>query len=34
MRLDAPLNRWRSETFYHGGPDGYTNYPALAMAAE
>lgn len=34
IRLGAPLNRWRSETFYDGGPDGYTNYPALAMAAE
>ncbi|WP_311028121.1 alkene reductase [Mesorhizobium koreense] len=34
IRLSAPLNRWRSETFYYGGPDGYTNYPALAVAAE
>jgi 2,4-dienoyl-CoA reductase-like NADH-dependent reductase (Old Yellow Enzyme family) len=34
MRLDAPLNRWRSDTFYDGGPDGYTNYPPLAVAAE
>jgi 2,4-dienoyl-CoA reductase-like NADH-dependent reductase (Old Yellow Enzyme family) len=34
IRLGAPLNRWRSETFYDGGQDGYTNYPALAVAAE
>jgi 2,4-dienoyl-CoA reductase-like NADH-dependent reductase (Old Yellow Enzyme family) len=34
IRLGAPLNRWRSETFYDGGQDGYTNYPALAEAAE
>jgi len=34
VRLGAPLNPWRSETFYDGGPDGYTNYPALAQAAE
>jgi 2,4-dienoyl-CoA reductase-like NADH-dependent reductase (Old Yellow Enzyme family) len=34
IRLGAPLSQWRSETFYDGGPDGYTSYPALAMAAE
>ena len=34
IRLGAPLNRWGSETFYDGGPDGYTDYPALAQAAE
>jgi 2,4-dienoyl-CoA reductase-like NADH-dependent reductase (Old Yellow Enzyme family) len=34
IRLGAPLNGWRKETFYDGGPDGYTNYPALAEAAE
>ncbi|MDN5927951.1 MAG: alkene reductase [Hyphomicrobiales bacterium] len=32
--LGAVLNPWRSETFYNGGPDGYTDYPALPMAAE
>jgi 2,4-dienoyl-CoA reductase-like NADH-dependent reductase (Old Yellow Enzyme family) len=34
IRLGVPLNQWRSETFYDGGPDGYTNYPPLAVAAE
>jgi 2,4-dienoyl-CoA reductase-like NADH-dependent reductase (Old Yellow Enzyme family) len=34
IRLGAPLNQWRSEAFYDGGPDGYTNYPVLAVAAE
>jgi 2,4-dienoyl-CoA reductase-like NADH-dependent reductase (Old Yellow Enzyme family) len=28
--LDAPLNRWNSETFYSSGPQGYTDYPAVA----
>lgn len=34
IRLGAPLNDWRTENFYDGGPAGYTNYPALALAAE
>jgi 2,4-dienoyl-CoA reductase-like NADH-dependent reductase (Old Yellow Enzyme family) len=34
IRLGAPLNQWRKETFYEGGPNGYVNYPALAKAAE
>jgi 2,4-dienoyl-CoA reductase-like NADH-dependent reductase (Old Yellow Enzyme family) len=34
IRLGSPLNPWFSETFYDGGADGYTNYPALAQAAE
>ena len=32
--LGAPLNAWNSETFYHDGPEGYTDYPALRKAAE
>jgi 2,4-dienoyl-CoA reductase-like NADH-dependent reductase (Old Yellow Enzyme family) len=34
IRLAAPLNPWRKETFYEGGPDGYVDYPALAEATE
>jgi 2,4-dienoyl-CoA reductase-like NADH-dependent reductase (Old Yellow Enzyme family) len=34
IRLGAPLNPWRKETFYEGGTEGYTDYPALAKAAE
>jgi 2,4-dienoyl-CoA reductase-like NADH-dependent reductase (Old Yellow Enzyme family) len=30
--IRAPLNEWKSETFYTGGPDGYTSYPALQAA--
>jgi 2,4-dienoyl-CoA reductase-like NADH-dependent reductase (Old Yellow Enzyme family) len=30
LSLDAPLNRWNSETFYSAGPQGYTDYPAVA----
>jgi 2,4-dienoyl-CoA reductase-like NADH-dependent reductase (Old Yellow Enzyme family) len=26
----APLNEWNAATFYSGGADGYTNYPALS----
>lgn len=26
----APLNEWRAETFFSSGPEGYTDYPALA----
>lgn len=32
--LRAPLNAWNSATFYGTGPEGYTDYPALAEAAE
>src|SRR6185369_10761652 len=28
--LNAPLNKWNSETFYSAGPEGYTDYPAVA----
>ena len=31
--LGAPLNRWNVETFYSGGPAGYTDYPALSEQA-
>jgi N-ethylmaleimide reductase len=34
LRLDAPLNEPDRKTFYGGGPEGYTDYPALADAAE
>jgi 2,4-dienoyl-CoA reductase-like NADH-dependent reductase (Old Yellow Enzyme family) len=27
----AALNPWRTETFYHGGPDGYADYPSLTQ---
>jgi 2,4-dienoyl-CoA reductase-like NADH-dependent reductase (Old Yellow Enzyme family) len=27
---NAPLNRWNSITFYSSGPEGYTDYPAVA----
>jgi 2,4-dienoyl-CoA reductase-like NADH-dependent reductase (Old Yellow Enzyme family) len=30
----AALNPWRSETFYRGGPDGYSDYPALSAAPQ
>jgi N-ethylmaleimide reductase len=29
LRTDAPLNDWDKETFYHGGPKGYIDYPML-----
>lgn len=32
FRSGAPLNRWRAETFYTGGAEGYTDYPALEAA--
>jgi 2,4-dienoyl-CoA reductase-like NADH-dependent reductase (Old Yellow Enzyme family) len=32
--LGAPLNAWNSGSFYHDGPEGYTDYPALKRAAE
>jgi 2,4-dienoyl-CoA reductase-like NADH-dependent reductase (Old Yellow Enzyme family) len=28
--LNAPLNPWNSGTFYTAGPNGYTDYPAVA----
>lgn len=30
LREAAPLNAWNSATFYGGGAEGYTDYPALA----
>src|SRR5471032_1473553 len=32
LQIDAPLNAWVPETFYHPGETGYTDYPALAQA--
>jgi 2,4-dienoyl-CoA reductase-like NADH-dependent reductase (Old Yellow Enzyme family) len=32
LQLDAPLNEWKMETFYHPSAEGYTDYPALAPA--
>jgi 2,4-dienoyl-CoA reductase-like NADH-dependent reductase (Old Yellow Enzyme family) len=32
--LQAALNPWNAATFYGQGPVGYTDYPALAQAAE
>jgi 2,4-dienoyl-CoA reductase-like NADH-dependent reductase (Old Yellow Enzyme family) len=32
--LGAPLNAWNGATFYSEGAAGYTDYPALAAAAE
>lgn len=29
FRRDAPLNEWDRDTFYGGGAEGYTTYPAL-----
>jgi 2,4-dienoyl-CoA reductase-like NADH-dependent reductase (Old Yellow Enzyme family) len=34
IALNAPLSRWNSATFYGAGPEGYTDYPELAEAAE
>jgi 2,4-dienoyl-CoA reductase-like NADH-dependent reductase (Old Yellow Enzyme family) len=28
--LGAPLNRWNADLFYTPGPEGYTDYPAVA----
>jgi 2,4-dienoyl-CoA reductase-like NADH-dependent reductase (Old Yellow Enzyme family) len=28
--LGAPLNKWNAATFYSPGPEGYTDYPAVA----
>jgi 2,4-dienoyl-CoA reductase-like NADH-dependent reductase (Old Yellow Enzyme family) len=30
LALNAPLNRWNTETFYSQGPEGYTDYSAVA----
>jgi 2,4-dienoyl-CoA reductase-like NADH-dependent reductase (Old Yellow Enzyme family) len=30
LALNAPLNTWNSATFYSAGPEGYTDYPAVA----
>jgi 2,4-dienoyl-CoA reductase-like NADH-dependent reductase (Old Yellow Enzyme family) len=30
LEQDAPLNQPRPELFYHAGPEGYIDYPALA----
>jgi N-ethylmaleimide reductase len=30
LREGAPLNAWRTDTFYGGGAEGYTDYPFLA----
>ena len=32
LQLDAPLNPWNAETFYHPSEEGYADYPALAQA--
>jgi 2,4-dienoyl-CoA reductase-like NADH-dependent reductase (Old Yellow Enzyme family) len=34
LMLNAPLNPPQPETFYEGGSNGYTDYPALKEAAE
>ena len=34
LALKAPLNPWNAATFYGPGPEGYTDYPELAEAAE
>ncbi len=31
LRTGAPLNAWNFETFYTPGPEGYVDYPALAL---
>jgi len=30
LALNAALNTWNTETFYSAGPEGYTDYPAVA----
>jgi 2,4-dienoyl-CoA reductase-like NADH-dependent reductase (Old Yellow Enzyme family) len=32
LRTGAPLTPWRAETFYTPGPEGYTDYPTLALS--
>lgn len=29
LKTESPLNNWDKETFYHGGPRGYIDYPVL-----
>jgi N-ethylmaleimide reductase len=29
LKVNAPLNEPKKETFYHGGPEGFTDYPFL-----
>ena len=29
LKTESPLNDWDKETFYHGGPRGYIDYPVL-----
>jgi N-ethylmaleimide reductase len=29
LKEDLPLNPWNQKTFYGGGAEGYTDYPAL-----
>lgn len=31
LQTEAGLNEWRMDSFYQGGSDGYTNYPALRL---
>jgi len=31
FKTDAPLNEWKTETFYSGGANGYTDYPVLSQ---
>ena len=28
--VGEPLSKWNAETFYSAGPEGYTDYPAVA----
>jgi 2,4-dienoyl-CoA reductase-like NADH-dependent reductase (Old Yellow Enzyme family) len=32
FRTGAPLNAWKPETFYSPGPEGYVDYPSLALS--
>jgi 2,4-dienoyl-CoA reductase-like NADH-dependent reductase (Old Yellow Enzyme family) len=32
LKAGAPLNAWKMETFYSGGAEGYTDYPALELS--
>ena len=32
IRRDGPYNEWNTDTFYGGGAEGYTDYPALQEA--
>ena len=32
LSVGAPLNAWNNKTFYGGGAEGYTDYPALERA--